>query len=538
MSIPTSIKSYFAALLLTGLMFQHTTAQNMVVGSGPKVTVNGGMTMDIPGNLTVEASGEMENAGEVTVGGNLSNSGSLTITSTAETSSGSMIVTGTSTGSIIFERYITGKKFHALGAPFAGQTINGFLTTVANDISTLAGEYAMTSYDEATDNWNSYFTTATAGNLVVGSGYLVGRENDGLVAVTGTFDPTGVDVSITRDGRGWNLLANPFPSAIGVTAEAASTANFLTVNAASLDENYAGLYLWDHDNTRYLIINNAAASNPSATLVQDYLQAGQGFFVRSQAGGATISFTANMAIHQPDATLLKKSSSRSWPTINLFAGSGDAQSTTCITFNEKMTRGLDVTYDAGMNKSNPQFALYSRLVEDNGTDFTIQCLPEEQEMVIPLGLDAVSGQEVSITAQLDNWFENSTVKLEDRSQGTFTELDQGDATYAFVTNTSNTGPGNFYLHINLAPVTSRSPETMRENYTVMPDRQAGTIRILGRTAPGTVVRIVNMSGQVELQEELVHGYENLLDAHGLEQGFYLVQVRDGQHIQTKKIAWL
>jgi len=40
-----------------------------------------------------------------------------------------------------------------------------------------------------------------------------------------------------------------------------------------------------------------------------------------------------------------------------------------------MTAGLDPSYDARKLKGNPNIALYTRLVEDNGVDFAIQALP-------------------------------------------------------------------------------------------------------------------------------------------------------------------
>ena len=40
-----------------------------------------------------------------------------------------------------------------------------------------------------------------------------------------------------------------------------------------------------------------------------------------------------------------------------------------------MTKGLDPSYDVGKMKGNPDIALYTKLIEDNGIDFTIQALP-------------------------------------------------------------------------------------------------------------------------------------------------------------------
>jgi hypothetical protein len=537
MSRIKALKLYAVALILTtGPAILAQT--NITVNSGPKVTVGAGMIMDISGDLTITSGGDFESAGTVTIGQDFSNTeGTMTITSTSETESGSLIIHGSSGGTnmLIYERFITGKEFHTLASPFAGQSINIFLDSVT--YSSGNDNYAMAEYDEGNDGWSSYYTDATPGNLTVGKGYLVGRTNDGVVIMSGTFDPTGVDVSITREKYGWNLVGNPFPSAMGATTSATTSANFLGVNASQLDASYAGLYLWDHSNLEYKIINNSGATNPAGTLEKEYLQAGQGFIVKSKSGGGTINFTAGMSTHQTAETLLK-SSKRPWPTLNMVAEADEDKSGTVITFNPEMTKGLDITYDAGMNKANPRLALYSRLVEDNGIDFAIQCLPDvDEELVVPLGLDAGAGVSVTLNAVFNHWFETGTVFLEDRSANKMIALDADNSSYTFVTDPQNTGIGNFYLHFNAVPTGEEMRAALTESVRITGNRNEGIIRVLGRIDQGSTVRVFDLSGRLRMEESLFNPYENEIYASDLETGIYLIQVRNNDVIKTEKLFW-
>ena len=88
-----------------------------------------------------------------------------------------------------------------------------------------------------------------------------------------------------------------------------------------------------------------------------------------------------------------------------------------------MTKGLDPSYDAGKMKGNPNIALYTRLLEDNGVDFAIQALPTEgiTEFVIPVGVDVAEAGEFSFSVTQKN-LDNYNIILEDREENTFTDL--------------------------------------------------------------------------------------------------------------------
>ena len=170
-----------------------------------------------------------------------------------------------------------------------------------------------------------------------------------------------------------------------MNAPAGTTSNFLGVNASSsLDPNYACVYVWDPATSTYKILGNLPTGLTSErSLDQHFLQAGQGFFVKAKEAGSTINFTYAMQSHQTGIAL--RSASTPWPMIALDITNNQTSTSATLAFNSQMTKGLDPTYDAGLLRGTNGLSLYSRLVEDNGVDFAIQCLPEEySSLVIPV----------------------------------------------------------------------------------------------------------------------------------------------------------
>ena len=84
---------------------------------------------------------------------------SLTIQSNAS-NSGSLIVNGTSSGNVTYQRYVTGNKWHLIASPVAGQDIGDLLVTGSNNIVLSESNYSMKDYDENSDSWNTLFTAA------------------------------------------------------------------------------------------------------------------------------------------------------------------------------------------------------------------------------------------------------------------------------------------------------------------------------------------------------------------------------------------
>lgn len=444
------------------------------------------------------------------------------------TNSGSLIIEGTSAGEITYNRHVSGgSSWHLVASSVVGQDIWAYCTLAENEISSNSSMLAITAYSESSDDWETYPTSDPSQNFVSGKGYSTLRDNEGTVSFTGTVNTDDVlDLSITRNGQGWNLLGNPYPSAINATTTADVTNTLLnTDNVSNLDASFAALYLWDAANAAYKTITNAGGGE----LGEDYIQAGQGFFVRAKDNSSrTFDISEAMQAHQPGVSL--KSGEVTWPKIKLSVKSGEKTSSTIITFNREMTTGLDVSYDAGMFKSNSGLEIYSRLVDDNGVDFAVQCLPDNdiESLVIPVGLDI--NEDVTCTFSIEeNGFDQYPVYLLDNKENAITNLKEKE----YTTLVTSSGTARFSLVFNKSAVTSVNPKFKPEGIKIFAHRNYLTI-INPNRSTGTV-RVLNILGQEELRFPLTD-MEQQRKQLQLRNSYYIVQVlTNTETISTKML---
>ncbi len=492
--------------------FELLTIKNLTIAASCSFTVDAGKAVTVSGNLI-----------------NNSVSNGLVIKSD-DTGTGSLIATGTATGNVSYESYLaeTG-KWHVVAAPVTDQNIWSFATLAGNSIAEKSGKRAVTEYSEGTNLWDTNYPTAdTEGNFSAGSGYSVLRATPGVVSYTGTINTNDVSKSLTRGLYGWNSLGNPYTSTINATVSADATNNLITANSDKFDPSFAALYVWDAATDQYVTINNAG----NGTLVQNYIQAGQGFFVRAKDNsGLTFSITEAMQTHQPATPL--KSGETAWPTIQLTASGKGKHSTTLVAFNNQMTTGLDVTYDAGMFKADKNFALYTKLVDDNSVDFAVQSLPDNRfnGLVIPLGIDVPAGTEITFSAVAMNLPAEACVYLEDRSTKTITQLDIADAKYKVTITEQTKGAGNFFLHTSSG---TNAVSELENNLKVYTRERA--IYINGNISAGDGIAVYGIDGKMHYRKNAEKTGFLRIDASRMPTGVYLVSIEQKTGRITRKVV--
>ena len=488
-----------------------TSATDVTIPSGKTAVIAAGTSADC-NNITVNAGG------------------SLTIQSSSATNAGSLIVAGTASGNVSFESYLAETaKWHVVAAPVTDQNIWNFATLAGNSIAENAGKRATTEYNEGTNTWNTNYPTAdTEGSFSPGTGYTVLRSTPGVVTYTGAINTSDISKPLTRDLYGWNALGNPYTSAINATISAHATNNLITANTDNFDPSFAALYVWDAATNTYVTINNAG----TGTLVQNHIQAGQGFFIRAKDNsGLTFSITEAMQTPQPTVPL--KSADESWPVVQLTATGNSKQSSTVVTFNRNMTTGLDITYDAGMFKADKNFALYTRLVDDNGVDFAIQALPDNRfnDLVIPLSIDVPVGTEIIFSAMAMNLPAEAAVYLEDRANKTMTQLDVTNAKYTVAINEQTKGAGNFYLHTSSATTAISELENNLKVYT-----RNRSIFINGNINASDVISVFGIDGKIHYRKNAEKTGLLRIDTAKMPAGVYLISIEQKAGRITQKVV--
>ena len=433
---------------------------NTAPGSGdnisiPDVTndpvVSGDLTINTEGSMTIQAGAAL------TVNGDLTTNNGLFIESSVSAGSGSLIVSGTPVGNVTYNRLLregddVGDK-HLFSSPVYNQDITNFISTHASKIDNVR------IHDEVSGGW----ANITAGPFYSGKGYSVYQtdNSDGAFSFTGQIvktasmpatspymksyadrviidatDPYGENHTNMVDGYwvsgrsydiygsgGWNLLGNPFTSAIDAAA-------FISTNAGDFDPHYQALYVYDGKNSVYKYAASVIPGYPpdyvQGGLFGNNIQAGQGFFVLANNNGVQFDFSSSMQVQNTGVAFLKSAGAEDepWPGLMLKVRYGNKESQTLIAYNSDMTTGLDPGYDLGQLSTYPEVEVYTSLVQkDNSVNFARQVLPltDSDKNIVPVGIDSEKGGEITFSAFTVPLGTNK-FWIEDRTTGTYTNL--------------------------------------------------------------------------------------------------------------------
>ena len=450
----------------------------------------------------------------------------------AISSGSSLIVNGTSSGNISYSRTLT-TNWHLLSSPVGSQDINTFTVTdvATNAVATSGANYGVAPYDNDGSAW-AYYTTGTigaAGNFTAGKGYSALRTSAGDVTFTGTIPTSDVAIAIT-DGTSneWNLIGNPYPSYIPANSDADATNNFITINTADLHASFQAVYFWN--GSAYVAINHASSSR--------FIAPGQGFFVNSIASGSTVDFTEAMQSHQTDVFSKTKSTR---PEIVFNISDGDTDKFTEIKYISGTTTGLDPGYDAGMftGVSN-SFSVYTHLVTDSdGIDFTLQALPDNdyENIIIPIGLNADSGKEITFSINHQNLPSNLMVFIEDKEENTITRLDEASSDHKITLSSNLDGIGRFYLRTSTTDLSKTLDiHEFNLNQVSMYMSSARTLRISGLKGDNTTLKVYNILGKRILNQKLQANTQiDIAIPNHVKQGIYIVKLETDKGNINKKI---
>ncbi len=506
-----------------------TSPTNLTQIYNLKIEADASLTLDAPSYLTV--------SGDLTV----ESGGSITLESTAEGTS-SLIVVGTTSGNVTAQRYITKGKWHYISAPVNdSRNFNEFLGLTAATGADIDQFYWWD--EDGTDNgftgiWfdilnASSGVTYDGGSFNSAQGYAINYKSSGdnkTISFSGSPRNTDQSIAATYTGEstgpGTNLVGNPFSSNIAITNDGQDDDNFLADNANVLDENYQAIYIWNEsgaytsgENYYQVICNSGFSGEGSGSEInQDYIQPGQAFMVKVNDDG-DINFNADTRKHGTASFYKEK---ESWPGIELFAKSKTNGNSTIITFYQGMTLGLDPSYDAAKMKGNPEMALYSKLIEDNGHDFAIQALPTEsmENCIVPVGLDLLQPQEITFSIHQEG-MQDSKIQLEDRQNGVFTDMQHN----SYTAQVSESGIGRFFLHVG----NTTGIEDLANDNNILVWQNGNQITILSQAAPERIT-LYDITGRT------LGVWDNTENIPAPETaGVYLLTIESENQQITKKI---
>ncbi|NNK82880.1 MAG: T9SS type A sorting domain-containing protein [Flavobacteriaceae bacterium] len=494
-------------------------------------------------NIISGASVDVSEGTLVEVNGDLNNNGELTLNSSS-TAYSSLIVSGTSTGNVKYKRHVnayngtTGNDL--ISSPLTGQNFGDFASDNPNiyENSVTPTQKLFGPFNKSTDWYQIYDSVGHASEVLGnGIGYRAARDSseDGISGTTFTFtggvNTANVDVSIVTQGTNyeiWNLIGNPYPSYIVLD-------DFLAANNSKLDSQSAGVYGYNGQATdKWEIWNLAyAAANPNTVITP-----GQGFFVASQTGGATIEFTPSMrSTGSSDDFISGRNTTNSIYHLKLKATKASDYYETDFYFTENASLGLDAGYDAGIfGNVAPSFAIYSELVNDNqGVDMAIQSISTldlENNTIIPFGINSQAGEQLIVSIEQATLPENVNVYLEDSVANTMTLLNTND--FIITPNTNLNDVGRFFLRFETETLSTIENEF--EELVIYNTNSPKVLYIKGQLSEPSILNLYNIQGQIILSEVLkTNNNTQQIDISNMASGVYLARIESITHTVSKKI---
>jgi hypothetical protein len=463
-------------------------------------------------------------------------SGPVTVNSVTMGSGSSLVTTATFSGAVTYNRTLATTNWNLISSPVTGQTIVDFYSNEAPALGSGTGNdqnIGISYYDNSqalsTNKWNYYKEGQVDGadgddttdTFTPSVGYSVKMQAAGDVSFTGAINTGTVIYGLTQgtssSGTDFNLIGNPYAAYLDSDA-------FLTQEGIT-NSNLTSATLWLWNQVSEVYETKIAVDNFK-------IAPGQGFFVEANTNGH-LEFKQSMQSHSASETFLRNSR----PEVHLFMNDASNNSFLKVYYVAAATTGFDNGYDGELFGGIPQpFAVYSHLVAENkGKNYQIQSLPNSdlESMVIPIGVKATSGKEVTFSAKALNLPTNIKVFLEDRKTNSFTRLDEENSNYKVTLTETLNDVGRFYLHTTQGSLSSK--DVALENISIF-KTTAATLRLTGLPQGSTSISLYSISGKKVYTTSFETNGVKDINLPKVVTGVYIVKVNIATGEMNKKIV--
>ncbi|MCD4732293.1 MAG: T9SS type A sorting domain-containing protein, partial [Bacteroidales bacterium] len=420
----------------------------------------------------------------------------------------SMIDNGTINNDVTqtsYQCYLSEDQWHLVSAP-----VSGAQSAVFTNIY-------LKYFTELDSTWT--YIVPINHNLLPGQGFSAWASSALTGSTTVTYEggfntgdqippPLTYNVGLGA-GDGWNLIGNPFPSALEWNT------NWTTNN---ID---ASIYVYDGNTGQYLTWNRNLGTG---TMPNGEVPPAQGFWAKANGPSPSITIPHSERVHTSQG--FYKSGSHNALQI-LVKGNGFSDKL-LVYFNKSATAGFDSEYDA--YKLNGIVEAPQIYTTAEGIDLTLNTLPAEPKMIIPMGFEmGVEGNYQIIAKELGNLDEDDEFYLEDKLLHQIILLTENDI-YDFSAS-PNDDPDRFNLHFifnNTNPITVDDPNKVNI-YSI---EKEIFVHISGPT--NCKIFVYNLMGQLVAEG---NGYDNSLTKFKIDSktGIYIVKVIDKNKVYSEKV---
>ena len=456
----------------------------------------------------------------------------------------SLIVTGTATGNASYNRWTNNWELDTNGndiiaSPVKNQSWTDVIANnVVNGTNAIYNNgtlYAFYAYNNGYYGWgNPYSVNDTSTMIESGKGYRVSTPavSSQTVKFTGQVETGNVSVNLRNVQTRWNVVGNPYPSYIDMY-------DFIVANEDKLDSGYIGVlgYTGINDEDGWVYYNKTTAQTQSITVAP-----GQGFYLAAKSDNVTVTFTPDMRTIVGGDDFLqdgRSTSDVSFHKLRLSLENGSQIRHTELYFleNNNVSEGFDSGYDTNIFDSGDNYNLYSKLVTDSTDEkLAIQTLPLDNvsQSIVPIGVEAVTGQQITFSIDDIVIPDDVVIYLEDRDKDTWTLLNDMTS-YIVDVNETISGTGRFFLHFEPNDALSNKGINLNE-ISIKAIHNTKQIIISGQLAEDTNVTIYDINGKTILKTTIdAYNTTNRIDVKNLITGIYLVQLNNNSQTVSKQI---
>jgi predicted outer membrane repeat protein len=435
-------------------------------------------------------------------------------------SEGSLIVNGTSSGNVTYNRsldFISGNTegWHLIGSPVVGEHFDD-AWVAANDIAINGSNRAIATYTTAANTW--LYHQGGDGTFASGKGYSAkivptpAGPTSADISFEGTINTVDpVTTGVILGDSGFNLIANPYTSYV-------NSKTFLESNTDNLV--LESIWLWDPSNNRYDTYVSSASF---------ILSPGQGFFVRASAA-TDLNFAESNQSHSGDT--FQKSVKTGF---ELFVSNGESERYAKIYFSANAKDGFDNGYDGEtFGGIKNEFDVFTQLVKNNlGKSYQIQTLSDTnfKSLEIPVGITTKENTEIVFSAKDLNLPTDVTLYFEDRQLNTFTEITAAFSYKATFTDALD-GVGRFYLTTSNSVLNT---DLFNSEKVSVYQSNKNELTLSGLAQGTSSVSLHNVLGKTVFSSVFNTNGVEVLKLPNLVKGIYIIKLESNSNNITKKI---